>query len=275
MAKVGFEIEYNNVSIQKTAEIIKDLFGSKIKEHHKNRIDVVDTKLGDFSVELDAEIIQKLADKKGELPDDLLNIINDNAEEFVGILVPREIVCPPVPEGNIADIDKLRKELYENGAKGTESSVFYAYGLHINHELKDITAENILSYLRAYIELKEEFDRSSPIDFSRKLTGFVADFNNSYKKKVMDGEYDPDMDQLIDDYIEYNPSRNRALDLMPLFKFIDKNKIEKLVGDERIKARPTFHFRLPDCRIGESNWSIFTEWEKWQKIERTAKNKRK
>jgi hypothetical protein len=33
----------------------------------------------------------------------------------------------------------------------------------------------------------------------------------------------PDLDTLIDDYLEYNPTRNRALDFLPLFLHLDED----------------------------------------------------
>ncbi|OBX33760.1 putative amidoligase enzyme [Halomonas elongata] len=38
---------------------------------------------------------------------------------------------------------------------------------------------------------------------------------------MLDPDYQPDLRTLIDDYLEYNPTRNRELDLLPLFAYLD------------------------------------------------------
>ena len=37
-----------------------------------------------------------------------------------------------------------------------------------------------------------------------------------------------------------------------------------------ISPRPTYHYRLPDCRIDEPHWSLALEWNRWVRIEEIA-----
>ena len=69
------------------------------------------------------------------------------------------------------------------------------------------------------------------------------------------------------DYLEDNPTRNRALDLMPLFAHLDADLLAEYVDDPRIKARPTLHYRLPDCDIDNPRWHFSTVWNDWVVLE--------
>ena len=82
--------------------------------------------------------------------------------------------------------------------------------------------------------------------------------------------YKPTMAQLITDYITFNPTRNKALDMLPLFKFIDEGCIENLDDKALINARPTLHYRLPNCEIDNPNWSLTESWMRWCQVELLA-----
>jgi hypothetical protein len=43
-----------------------------------------------------------------------------------------------------------------------------------------------------------------------------------------------------------------------------------VVGDPLVKPRPTWHWRLPDSRVGAPGWSILPAWERWVEVERLA-----
>ena len=79
------------------------------------------------------------------------------------------------------------------------------------------------------------------------------------------------MKQLIKDYHEHNPTRNRSFDMTPSFAFIDEGLTRSLYGrEEKINKRPTFHYRLPNCELSNPDWSIDKEWGIWQKVEKLA-----
>lgn len=50
-------------------------------------------------------------------------------------------------------------------------------------------------------------------DMARRLTPYIDPFDKEYIERILDPAYVPTMRQLIDDYLDYNPTRNRALDL--------------------------------------------------------------
>ena len=58
--------------------------------------------------------------------------------------------------------------------------------------------------------------------------------------------------------------------MLPLFAQIDEERVQAQVGDDRINARPTFHYRLPDCRIDDEQWTLARSWNRWCVVERLA-----
>lgn len=86
----------------------------------------------------------------------------------------------------------------------------------------------------------------------------------------MAGGYSPDLAALIDDYLAANPTRNRALDMLPLFAHLDEPRVRAAIDDPQIKSRPTYHYRLPDSRVRMPGWNITREWQRWLVVEHVA-----
>ena len=56
------------------------------------------------------------------------------------------------------------------------------------------------------------------------------------------------------------------------FDTIDEARVTAALGDDAaaVKARPTWHYRLPDCRIDEDDWSLAQVWNRWRLVECVA-----
>ena len=78
------------------------------------------------------------------------------------------------------------------------------------------------------------------------------------------------MDEIFADYLEHNATRNRALDLLPMMAEIDEDRVRRAVDDPKIKARPAFHYRLPNCHIEREDWSLSQPWNVWWVVEELA-----
>jgi hypothetical protein len=87
---------------------------------------------------------------------------------------------------------------------------------------------------------------------------------------VCDPLYKPSWDEFVDDYMRHNPTRNRGLDMLPVFAWVDEARVRAQLPDPRIKRRPTFHYRLPSCRIDDQNWTFAADWNRWVLLERIA-----
>ncbi len=272
---VGFEIEFGNLGIDEASNLIQSYYGGKVRKINPFKYKIVSTKVGTFTIELDMRLLNEslLQEKLKELGIEEWEII-DLAERLVGTLsetiVPFEIATPPLPLSKIKIVGEIEKALRLQGAKGTGASWIYAFGLHINPEVPSFKASSILAHLRAFLLLSPWIQHQSGTDLMRKLSPFIVPFEKEYAILVLDPDYHPARKRLIKDYLLYNPTRNRPLDLLPLFKYLHPEIVEPAVKDQKIKARPTYHYRLPNSRIDEPDWHIADEWNRWVEIEKLA-----
>ena len=185
-------------------------------------------------------------------------------------IVPVEVVSPPLPMARLHDIQVLIARLRTAGAKGSGAGLTYAFGMQFNPELPSLEAKAIAAYLKAFFCLYDWLAQRSNVDLTRRLTGFSAAFPDKYVRKVVDPDYRPEQAALIDDYLADNPSRNRALDMLPLFLHLDKARLRAVVDDPRVKPRPTLHYRLPNCEIDRPDWGVHLAWQDWLEVEKLA-----
>lgn len=271
--RCGVEIEYTGVPLAHAANIVAGLWRGKITCKHTHLAEI-HTGLGDFSVELDVAWMRKLSEQAEaeraleQFP--LAETTDKMLAPFVEAIAPHEIVTPPLPFSRLHELDILVERLREAGAKGTSDSVIYAFGVHLNPELPALDAGTITRYLQAFLLLYEWMKDAMQVDATRMLTGFARGFPMDYMRLVLSPSYRPDMTQLIEDYLDYNPTRNRALDMLPLFTYIDEKRVRAVVTDTLVKARPTFHFRLPNCHIDRPGWSLAEAWGYWLEVEKLA-----
>jgi len=275
--KVGFEIEFGGLSLHETAEIILNLYGGTLKKKHNFSFEVVGTKYGDFALESDSRFLsQKKYDiylkKIGVAPE---SIFNENVERFLemlaGTLVPFEVAMPPIPMTELDAAEKIRERLYESSAQGISSSIFAAFGMQFNPELPDFKVETVLAYMRSFFLLYDWLFDESEIVIARKIAPYIHPFPPEYMDQILDRNYKPTMKEFMVDYLESNPTRNRPLDLLPLFTYLDKDLVMSYpVEKNLIKPRPTFHYRLPNSEVDDPSWSFAKEWNKWVLVERLA-----
>lgn len=280
--KCGFELEFANIGIEDSVQIILKLYGGKAEKRHRFHQEVVGTRVGDFSVKIDLKLLNERSYKK---PLDKLNInlqeyqlgesslefeVESALEDIVKKVIPYEIVTPPLPITEIEEFEKLRKSLYQNKAEGTKAAITNAFATHINIETPDTGAGTILHYLKSFLLLYPWIFRKSEIDLARRVTSFINPFPVSYIEKVLAPDYQPDFETLIEDYHIYNPDRNRPLDMYPMFAALRNEKVKQYSGLGNVKARETFHYRLPNSLISDPNWSLAHEWNHWIEVEELA-----
>ena len=58
--------------------------------------------------------------------------------------------------------------------------------------------------------------------------------------------------------------------MLPLFAEYDEETVQRAAGSDRIKPRPAFHYRLPDCHIDRDGWSLSQSWDRWCVVEALA-----
>jgi hypothetical protein len=278
----GFEIEYGNLGIEETVQIIRNLYGGRLVKESEYSQKVKDTTLGDFKIEFDLTLLTAKRYKKVLEP---FNIqlqevkmgegtleqgVEKMLEGVLGKIFPYEIAAPPIPVNQLEQLERLREELQKHDAEGTGAFPTNAFGTHINVELPDTGIETILKYLRAFLLLYPWLLEVGQTDIARRISPFINPFPEEYSDLVLSHGYRPDLEILIDDYHRCNPDRNRPLDMYPLFAALREDKIREFKNIGKVKPRETFHYRLPNSSLSKPGWTLAEEWNNWVKVEELA-----
>ena len=276
LRKVGVELELAGLELHQINDMVQQVVGGQVESKSEYEAYIRDTEVGSIRVEFDTILFRELKVRKffDHIDENILNTDDQRSLEmvlasFARLLVPFEIVFDPIPLDRLHKLDEIR-EAISGVAEGTSSSAFYAFGLHLNVEVPNLSIATVLSYLRAFIILYEELRQLHQIDPMRSMSGFISPFPDHYAKLVLDATYHPTEEQLIDDYLTANPSRNRALDLLPLLAELNEKAVRERLPKEKISKRPAFHYRLPNSLINEHDWRIEKEWNIWMLVEELA-----
>lgn len=275
--RIGLELEFTGIELDRAAGLVTECFGGTVTEDHRYQYWVSETSLGDFRVELDAQLLKKMAEENFfekqlgiKLDPQNRESIESLVDRAAKVVVPLEIVMPPVTADRIDELERLRSAMQREGAKGTGGSLVHAFGMHLNVEQPDESSETVLRYLRAFLLLYPWLANRLKIDITRQLSPFIDPFPTEYIEKVLNDAYQPDESQLLEDYLKYNPTRNRPLDLTPILALQDLDRVRDALGKEKIKPRPTFHYRLPNSRVEDPEWTFGGELQNWMVVEALA-----
>ncbi len=281
--RVGVEFEFAGLGFPEIIDAVREVYGGTARSENRFLHKIEGTRHGTFGVELDSSIFKqerylRLLDKIGIHLHELGTgeLVENVLERVAATVIPYEVVTPPIPLSELDSVEELREALRGRGAEGTDESLLYAFGLHFNVELPDLERKTILDLLKAYLLLEEWIAEESDIDLSRRVTPFIEEFPHGYRAGVVDPEYQPELHALMRDYLEANPTRNRSLDLLPLFCRLDCELVRRYpVEGHLIKPRPAAHYRLPNCRLDDPEWRVADEWAHWVGVERLAEDKGK
>ena len=214
--RVGLEIEFGGVGVPEAAQLVRRIYGGTLVEESRFRFLIQRTRLGEFCIELDSNAL-KARRHHAMLPDAVADAVDVTLERVARNWIPVEIGAPPVLITQLHELEELRRGLFALHAQGTRASLLYAFGFQLNPDLPSRRAPSLLSHLRAYLVLADWIAAVSAIDLTRKMSSFIEPFPETYRRRVLDPSYAPDLDVLIDDYLCDNPTRNRALDMLPAF----------------------------------------------------------
>lgn len=265
---VGVEVEYAGLTAEASARLLVEAFGGQLVEEDPHFFKILGSELGDVSIELDSQYLHP------ENYGPLLGSAGAKIASWIGsaarFLVPCEFVTGPIPIDRLHIVDLAIDVLRRAGGRGTQDGALYAFGLHFNPEAPRLESQTIASILKAFLLLNAWLRRETAPDPTRNLLGFADPFPNDFVRHVVDPGYWPDIGDLIEDYLTANPTRNRDLDLLPLLTFLDEERVRARLPNEKIRSRPTFHYRLPDARLSDPGWSIAPDWNRWVALERVA-----
>ena len=279
--RLGVEIEFAGLSGEEIVNELKRHFGGCVEHLSPFESELRDSEFGTFKVELDSNQVKDFGEKAEEFLQsaeveraDLQKKFFETVGSLAGALVPWEIVAPPIPFKDLPRLYQLIEDLRDSGASGTRLAPHYAFGVHLNPELPALDVNTILRYLQAYCCLYDWIKETEKTDLSRRITPYINHFSKEYVSKILAPDYAPSLEELIDDYLEFNPTRNRSLDMLPLFQYLDKERIDAVIDDERVKPRPTFHYRLPNCDIDDPGWNLDNSLDTWLQVEQLAFDKK-
>lgn len=277
--RVGLEIELGHLTLEQTLEIVRDAAGGEIACDSRTEGLVKETPFGKFKIEVDST---PLKERSYMRPLELLGldadsptaqVVEDSVLQVAREFVPIEVVTPPIPWDRLQELDPLWDSLRKAGAEDTRSSVLNAFGLHLNPEPPDFDVCTIVNSIRAFLLLEDWIRQSSHIDLARLVAPYIRPFPEAYRRKVLEAAYRPTWDEFVDDYVKDNPTRNRPLDVLPLIAHIGAPKLEERVEDwALVGARPTFHYRLPNCELAKEGWTPAHDWNRWVMVERVAED---
>lgn len=275
--RVGLELEFSNLDCEAASAVVATIFGGEPEWQDPHRIRLRDTEIGDFTIELDMAVAHAADNPKEEaeriLPADVDSALSEALGTLGTLWLPTEVVCPPLAYDQLERLDDLVVALRKAGATGTYAGFLSAFGTHLNPEVPDPSPEFLVPVLQAYLILSDWLRAEIGVDVKRRVTPFIDPFPTRYIRKVLAPSYAPTLPELIDDFVADNPTRSRELDMLPLFKHLDPRRIDSKLQDYRINARPTFHYRLPNCDIDNPDWQVVKEWNRWVCVERLAADK--
>jgi len=278
--RVGYEFEFTGVEIPEAAVMVQELYGGEVSRISTYEYHVNNSSFGTFKLELDAQLLREKKYEKTlkSIGIDLsafknIDSIEDKLKNMASSVVPFEIITPPIPLSSMPELLKLVNQLRNWKAKGTGSSVLYAFGLHLNPEIPDDSALSLLNHLRAYVMLDPWIRKDAKINISRRLTPYINEYKDEYLQLILNPDYKPSLEEFIRDYFRFENSRNRPLDMLPVFMHLDPETTQTLLKESLTSARPTYHYRLPNCSIEDPEWSLADEWNRWVLVEMLAEDK--
>jgi hypothetical protein len=271
--RVGVEVEFMGPGVREAARALAAGLGGIMIEEDPHAVTVRGTRLGDLTVELDLRHAhpqrhgRTLPIRLGQRSAALLGFL-------LGGVVPRELITAPLPLDRLDEVDGAIAMLRHGGATGRGavrpgSSQLGSLGLHFNVDVPELTIETILAHLRAFMLLDPWLRTTSFATRNERVTA-PPDFPEEYTRLVLSPDYRPDLADFSDDYLAANPTRDRALDLLPLLLHLDGPRVRRRLPREKISARAVFHYRLPQAHVGDAGWSIAPDWNRWTVVERLA-----
>lgn len=275
--RVGVEFELQGIPVDQLARLTAFTLRGKLSKLSDAEFHVAVSGQGDYRVEVDYALLKSIAREQEADGNETTNPVEALAVDVISaassVVVPCEIVTPPLEMTAAGSSLKLLTEAVRDaGGKGTRHSPLYAFGVHLNVEPPALDARTILAYMKAFVCLFDWIAHAGDIDLTRRLTPYIQRFPRDYEVTLTDSDYWPDIDTLLVDYLKANPTRNRALDMLPLLASLNAAAVRVAVDDGRVNARPAFHYRLANCLIDEPGWSIADPWHRWLQIERLAGN---
>src|SRR6056297_3645033 len=256
--KIGVEIEFGGLDEAEVARLCAQELGGSVEQLDSHIWVVNDSAIGKIEVYLDT-VLRSASKSK----------LRDLALDLGREVVPVEIVSAPLEIGGLCKLDGLRDSLRKAGALGSGAGIVFGFGVHLNVQIASYRDSDIVRPLLAYALIEDWMRSANPIDESRRLLPFTDPYPTDFVRDLIALRPDAPVSAVMQTYLDHNPTRNRGLDMLPIFADLAPDRVAATVSG-KVSARPTFHFRLPDCLIDDAGWSLVDEWQRWLVVERVA-----
>ena len=257
--RVGVEIEFGGLDESHAAAIAADLLGGTVHDEGDATRTVSDSALGKLEIYLDSTWRKSRHEA-----------VRTATETLGRDLIPVEIVTEPIPVSDLPQLSRLCDALREAGAEGTKAGLLNGFGLHYNIQTASDADADICRPLLAYALIESWMRRARPIDQSRAVLPFTDPYPTRLVRALCDLGPDASRADVQDAYLDHAPDRNYGLDMLPVFATFDEQTVRDRMKSHKLSPRPAFHFRLPESRIDEPDWSLADEWQRWVIVERVA-----
>jgi hypothetical protein len=264
--RVGIEVEFMGPSARVAAGFIARALGGSVEVEDPHAFSILGTRLGDMRIETDLRHVHPHRHPNLGLR------LDGRTAAWLGMVVspfvPRELVTAPLPIDRLPELNALVDILRAAGAHGRGAVLLDSLGLHFNVDPPRLDAVTIVAFLKAFLIVSERLRQDTARGSRRLARALPPDYPQDYVRQVLAPDYWPDLPDLIADYLAANPSRDRALDLLPLLAYLDDERVRSALPHEKIGARPAFHYRLPQVHLSDPDWSIMPDWHRWLSVER-------
>ncbi len=268
LRRVGIEFEFLGPSARGAAGAIARDLGGSIEAEDPNAFRIRNTRLGDLAVETDLRYLHP------ERHPGLGIRLGAGAARWLGAalspVVPRELITGPMPIARLPEVDEIVGVLRGAGARGHGTVLWDSLSLHFNIDPPSLDAATLTAFLKAFLLTGDRIRQEVSQGKWWLAHVLPQDYPPAYRQLVLDPDYWPDLKTLADDYLAANPTRRRALDLLPLLAHLDEERVRAVLSHEKIGPRPVFHYRLALSHVSDPRWSILPDWERWLIVERLA-----
>ena len=257
---LGVEVEFGGLTEARAAQILAETAGSAVQRQDGD-YRVEGTPFGSCKLYMDTTYRDQGDTALGRAALDLARAV-----------IPVELVTEPFTPARLDRLDQVLAQFRRAGATGTQDGLFLGFGVHLNVQILDDSVRHLWSVLTAFALTEPLLREAYGIDLSRRALPFVDPYPARLTDALARG-MPGSVDALAQSYFDISPSRNHALDMLPVFAHLLPDRTRRALAHGAggtVSARPAYHYRMPDCRIDNPAWSLTGEWAIWCEIEALA-----
>lgn len=263
----------SGLSAEDAARHIVDLFGGEKEARDASGMTgevlaVSGTSLGDFGIRFAPP--DSPAEERPGATRALTRAAVEKLAAVSGPVSSCEVHCPPVPFREVDCLDRLLDELRRSGAARDREAAPLPLGFDLVVDAEDTGADTIASVIKSFCLISDWLRQDYAAPDIEEAIAFPEPYSLDYRTLVAEPGYQPDINRLAADYIRHNPTRNRELDLLPLFADIAAEALETEDTLPPIQPMRAYCYRLPRAGLARAGGIVADELQRWQMVESIA-----